>query len=128
MSELSIGQTAQLLGVSTDTVRRLVDDGALTARRSPGGHRVIDGASVAEHLTSGPGASREVGSSVRNRLLGIVTRVVRDRVTAQVDVRSGPHRLVSVITREAADELELEPGSLVVAAVKATNVTIERPR
>ena len=66
-----------------------------------------------------------VGRSARNRFPGIVTRVVKDTVTAQVEIQAGPHRVVSLMTREAADELGLEPGVMAVAAVKATNVVVE---
>jgi molybdopterin-binding protein len=59
--------------------------------------------------------------------MGVVTRVVKDKVTAQVEIQAGPHRVVSLMTREAADELELAPGMLAVAAVKATNVVVELP-
>jgi len=69
-----------------------------------------------------------VSESVRNRFTGLVTRVVRDTVMAQVEIQSGPHRFVSLLSREAADDLGLEPGVLAVAAVKATNVSVEIPR
>jgi molybdopterin-binding protein len=68
-----------------------------------------------------------VAQSVRNRFPGLVTRVVRDTVMAQVDIQAGPQRFVSLLSREAADELGLEPGILVVAAVKATSVSVEIP-
>jgi len=131
VSEVRIGQAAELLGVSADTVRRWADDGRLPTRRSRGGHRVVDGAALAEFArensaTPEPGAI--VGQSARNRFRGIVTRVVKDKVAAQVEMQAGPHRVVSLMTREAADELGLEPGALAVAAVKATNVVIEVPK
>ena len=127
MRELRIGQAAELLGVSADTVRRWADDGRLPTRRTTGGHRVVDAAALAaEHPpVSEPGAI--VGRSARNRFPGIVTRVVRDTVAAQVEIQAGPHRVVSLMTREAADELGLEPGVIAVAAVKATSVVIEVP-
>jgi molybdopterin-binding protein len=122
------GQAAELLGVSVDTVRRWADSGRLKTRRSTGGQRLIDGADLARFLeeqggTVDPGAI--VGQSARNRFPGIVTRVIKDKVAAQVEIRSGPHRIVSLMTREAADELGLAPGVLAVAAVKSTNVVIE---
>jgi len=128
MSELRIGQVAELLGVSPDTVRRLADDGEIETRRTEGGQRVIDGVSlarfVAEH--SGlPEAGAVIGQSARNRFAGIVTRVVRDKVAAQVEIQAGPHRVVSLMTAEAVDELGLKPGMLAVAAIKATQVVIE---
>ena len=66
-----------------------------------------------------------VGRSARNRFPGIVTKVVKDKVTAHVEIQAGPHRVVSLMTREAADELGLAPGVLAVAAVKATSVVVE---
>ena len=130
MPQYRMGQAAQLLGVSVDTVRRWADDGRLTTRRSGGGHRLVDGASLAR-LAVDTGAPPEpgaiVGQSARNRFTGLVTRVVRDKVAAQVEIQAGPHRVVSLMTREAADELGLEPGVLAVAAVKATSVVVELP-
>jgi molybdopterin-binding protein len=128
MSELRIGQAAELLGVSPDTVRRLASDGAIETRRTAGGQRLIDGASlarfVAEH--SGlPEAGAVIAQSARNRFAGIVTRVVKDTVAAQVEIQAGPHRVVSLMTAEAVDELGLEPGMLAIASVKATQVVIE---
>jgi len=125
-----IGEAAELLGVSADTVRRWADAGQLPARRSAGGQRLIDGAALARFAAGqgGEGAAPELPpQSARNRLPGIVTRVVRDKVAAQVEIQAGPHRIVSLMTREAADELGLEPGVRAVASVKATNVVIERP-
>ena len=116
--------------MSVDTVRRLADAGRLRARRTPSGQRVIDGADLARFLAdrdAGPEAGAIVARSARNRFAGIVTRVVRDKVAAQVEIQAGPHRVVSLMTREAADELALAPGSLVVASVKATNVVVEVP-
>ncbi|HKF90603.1 MAG TPA: TOBE domain-containing protein [Acidimicrobiia bacterium] len=130
MSELRIGRAAELLGVSADTVRRWADDGRLPTRRTTGGQRIVDGAALAElavEQARTPEAGAIVGRSARNRFTGIVTRVVKDKVAAQVELQAGPHRVVSLMTREAADELGLEPGALAVAAVKATNVVIEVP-
>jgi len=130
VSELRIGQAAELLGVSADTVRRWADDGRLPTRRTTGGQRIVDGAALAAlavEQAKTPEAGTIVGQSARNRFTGIVTRVVKDKVAAQVEIQAGPHRVVSLMTREAADELGLEPGALAVAAVKATNVVIEVP-
>ena len=130
MSELRIGQAAEVLGVSADTVRRWADDGRLPTRRTTGGQRIVDGAALAAlavEQAKTPEAGAIVGQSARNRFTGIVTRVVKDKVAAQVEIQAGPHRVVSLMTREAADELGLEPGALAVAAVKATNVVIEVP-
>jgi molybdopterin-binding protein len=123
-----IGQAAALLGVSNDTVRRWADVGRLSTRRTAGGHRVVDGvelARLASEFGVLPDGEPIVAQSARNRLTGIVTRVVKDGVMAQVDMQAGPHRIVSLMSREAADELGLEPGVMAVAAVKATNVVVE---
>jgi molybdopterin-binding protein len=109
----------------------LADSGQLETRRTDGGHRVVDGAALARFLvehTGVPEAGAIVGQSARNRFPGIVTRVVRDQVTAQVEVQAGPHRIVSLMTAEAVDELGLEPGVLAIAAVKATQVVVEVPQ
>jgi len=124
------GQVAELLGVSVDTVRRWADGGQLATRRTAGGQRLVDGADLARFLVAaGPGAAVAGGAaqSARNRFPGIVTRVVKDEVMAHVELRAGRQRIVSLMTREAADELGLAPGVLAVAAVKATNVVVEVP-
>ena len=123
-------QAAQLLGVSDDTVRRWADSGRLAATRSEGGRRVVEGevlARFAQSLTSEQEPGVIVSASARNRFTGIVTKVVKDTVMAHVELQAGPHRLVSLMSREAADELGLAPGVLAVAAVKATNVVVELP-
>ncbi len=128
MASYRLGQAAYLLGVSVDTVRRLADSGRLQTRRTTGGQRLVDGADLARYAGTHrvqPPAEPIAGQSARNRFPGIVTRVVKDRVAAQVEVQSGPHRLVSLMTREAADELGLIPGVRAVAVVKATNVIVE---
>ena len=129
MPSYRIGQAAELLGVSVDTVRRWADAGDLPSTRTTGGQRMVDGAALAALAVDHHGrASRPAsGQSARNRLAGIVTKVTRDEVMAQVELQAGPYRLVSLMTREAADELELAPGVLAAAVVKATNVVVERP-
>jgi molybdopterin-binding protein len=130
MTSYRIGQVAELLGVSVDTVRRWADAGRLGVRRTEGGQRVVDGAALAEFVTGlrhAPERDEVMAQSARNRFTGIVTRVVKDQVVAQVEVQAGPHRVVSLMTREAADELGLTPGMLAVAAIKATNVVVELP-
>src|SRR4029453_8500554 len=130
MPTYRIGQAAELLGVSVDTVRRWADAGRLGTRRTEGGQRVVDGASLAEFMSGLrhlPGADEVIAQSARNRFQGIVTRVVKDEIVAKVELQAGPYRVVSLMTREAADELELAPGILAVAAVKATNVVVELP-
>ena len=131
MPSYRIGEVAALLGVSPDTVRRWADDGQLKIVRTSGGQRQVDGAELARFARNSPESIPEaaiVGQSARNRFPGIVTRVLKDKVTAQVEMQAGPHRIVSLMTREAADELGLAPGVLAVAAIKATNVVIELPQ
>jgi molybdopterin-binding protein len=126
-----VGQVAELLGVSTDTVRRWADSGRLKMRRRAGGQRMIDGSDLASFLTqtSRPmEAELSVTESARNRFPGIVTKVDKEGLVAVVHIQAGPHRVVSLMTREAADDLGLEPGDLAVGVVKATNVVVEVPR
>jgi len=130
MHEFKMGEAATVLGVSADTVRRLADAGAVKTRRTSGGQRLVDGRSLATYLAHQDGPSGEGApprQSMRNRLTGIVTRVVKDKVAAQVEIQVGPHRLVSLLTREAVDALGLAPGMLAIATVKATNVAVELP-
>ncbi|GAC1340529.1 MAG: helix-turn-helix transcriptional regulator [Candidatus Dormibacteria bacterium] len=131
MTTYRIGEASQLLGVSPDTVRRLADAGLVRTVRTPGGQRHIDGAELASYMASRPKAEPPdavVGQSARNHFSGIVTRVIKDKVAAQVEIQAGPHRVVALLTREAVDELGLAPGMRAVASVKATNVTVELPR
>ncbi len=124
-----IAEAAALLGVSDDTVRRWIDGGRLPSTRRGAGPTVVDGtdlASVATSLREAPDPGT-TPSSARNRLTGIVTRVVRDTVMAQVEIQAGPFRLVSLMSREAADELGLEVGVRAVATVKATQVSVDVP-
>jgi molybdopterin-binding protein len=130
VARYKIKQVAELLGVSTDTVRRWADTNRLSSTVESGNRRTFDGAELAKFAVevAKEQSSPEPGvESARNRFLGIVTKVVKDKVMAQVDIQSGPHRFVSLISREAADELELAPGVLVHAVVKATNVGVEIP-
>ncbi|MEO6796671.1 MAG: TOBE domain-containing protein [Candidatus Dormibacter sp.] len=130
MASYRIGEVAELIGVSVDTVRRLTDSGQLKIVRSAGGQRMVEGSDLARFVATLPEREKAeviVGQSARNRFPGIVTRVVKDRVAAQVEIQAGPHRLVSLMTREAADELGLAPGMRAVAAIKATNVVVELP-
>ena len=123
-----IGEAAELLGVSADSVRRWVDAGRLTAGRDEHGHRVIDGVELAgfARARSGGPDGRSEESSARNRLRGIVTAVVKDTVMAQVDIQAGPFRVVSLMSREAVDDLDLQVGSVAVAVIKSTTVVVER--
>jgi molybdopterin-binding protein len=130
MPDYKPGQVAELIGVSVDTVRRWADSGQLATHRTTGGQRLIDGADLARFLTEHRDEhERELGAvvaqSARNRFPGIVTAVIKDKVAAQVEIQAGPHRVVSLMTREAADELGLEPGVAAIASVKSTNVVIE---
>ena len=117
--------------MSTDTMRRWADAGRVKSTQVSGGRRFVDGADLARlavEIAGEQGRERPPGQSARNRFRGIVTRVIKDGVAAQVEVQSGRHRIVALITREAADELELEPGMIADTVVKATNVGIEVAR
>jgi molybdopterin-binding protein len=130
MPVFPISQAADLLGVSDDTLRRWADSGRLATIRRANGRLGVDGAELARVAAEQPEAVQPGpigGQSARNRFTGIVTRVVRDEVMAQVEMQAGRFRVVSLMSREAADELGLEPGVLAVAAVKATNVVVEVP-
>ena len=119
-----------MLRVSPDTVRRLVDSGHIKTARSAGGQRQIDGPGLARYMAALPLTKTLLRRQVNRPAIGfvgIVTRVIKDGVAAQVEVQAGPHRIVSLITRESADELGLKPGVVAVASVKATNVGIELP-
>lgn len=134
MATFRVREAAELLGVSDDTLRRWIDAGRLASTTDGTGRHVVAGADLAafaqglaaagDPVTPGPVRSE----SARNRFVGLVTRVVRDTVMAQVEIQAGPHRIVSLMSREAADDLELEPGVLAVAAVKSTHVVVEIPR
>lgn len=127
---MKLGRAAELAGVSPDTIRRWCDDGRLTAARTTGGQRLVDPVSLAELMAAGATAELPTGAaaqSARNRFVGLVTAVDVDRVAAKVEIQSGPHRIVSLMTSEAVEELGLRPGVLAVASVKATNVVIEVP-
>jgi molybdopterin-binding protein len=126
MQNYRISQAARLLGVSDDTVRRWVEQGTLPVTDATPAE--IPGDALAAHaveLAAAPVHPGEAGTSARNRFPGIVTRVQRDGVMAQVDLQAGPHRVVSLMSSEAVAELGLEVGSLAVAVVKATTVIVE---
>lgn len=126
-----IGQAAELLGVGVDTLRRWETDGRLKTIRSAGGQRTVPIAEVSRLLAERRRASPDrpiVAQSARNRFAGIVTRIERDRVAAVVEVLAGPHRLVSLMTAEAIDELGLAVGDEAICVVKATQVIVEIPR
>jgi molybdopterin-binding protein len=127
---LRIGQAAEVLGVSVDTIRRWAEDGTLKTNRSGGGQRLVSAAEVRRMLDARRKAAPQrpiSAQSARNRFPGVVTRVEVDRVAAIVEVQAGPHRLVSLVTAESVHELKLAPGVQVIAVVKATNVMIDLP-
>ncbi|TDD33012.1 helix-turn-helix domain-containing protein [Actinomadura sp. KC06] len=133
MTTFRISEAAALLGVSADTVRRWVDGGRLPASRDEHGHRLVPGAELASFVRDqargggAPSGQGERFSSARNRMRGIVTDVVRDGVMAQVEIQAGPFRVVSLMSREAADDLGLRVGVVAEAVVKSTNVIVELP-
>jgi molybdopterin-binding protein len=134
MPTFRIREAAGLLGVSDDTLRRWADGGRVETTTDAAGRLAVDGvalARLAQDLAEAADHTEGrtvVASSARNRFQGLVTRVVRDAVMAQVEIQAGPYRVVSLLSREAADELGLEPGLLAVATVKATNVSVEIPK
>jgi len=131
---MRISEAADYLGVSDDTVRRWIEADRLTATVDGSGRQVVESADIARLLQEtasapvGAETAPIVGRSARNRFAGVVTRVVKDTVMAQVEIQAGPHRFVSLLSAEAVDELGLQPGSLAIATVKATNVGVEVPR
>jgi len=129
-TRLRVGQAAEMLGVSVETLRRWEVEGRLRMTRSEGGQRLVDVDEVSRLLDERRKASVDrpiVAQSARNRFAGIVTRIERDRVAAVVEVIAGPHRLVSLMTAEAVEELDLKLGDEAVCVVKATNVIVEIP-
>jgi molybdopterin-binding protein len=129
MPSYRVREAAELLGVSDDSLRRWTESGRVPSTIDAAGRRVIDGAELAAFATKNAGPVPEAGptsrESARNRFVGLVTRVVRDAVMAQVEMQCGPYRVVSLMSREAADELGLEPGVTATASVKSTNVVVE---
>jgi molybdopterin-binding protein len=128
MRPYRLSAAAALLGVSDDTVRRWADSGRLPTALDDEGRRIVDGADLAAFAVDAAGdPAGPASTSARNSFPGIVTRVVRGDVAAQVEVQSGPHRFVSLLTREAVDDLDLQPGDRAVATVKSTNVAVDLP-
>lgn len=131
MTPLRIGQAAELLGVSADTVRRLVDRGDVAGERPDGGQRFVDGVSLARYLVDhadAPSTAPAAARSARNSFTGLVTKVTVDGLVAQVELQAGRHRIVSLLTSEAVTDLGLAPGMVATASVKATSVVIEAMR
>ncbi|MGW1738983.1 TOBE domain-containing protein [Nocardia sp. NPDC001965] len=130
MTYLRVKEAAGLLGVSDDTVRRWIDQGRLPSVQLKNGRKGVQGRDLAEFARQHAGAPEPgvtVAASARNRMRGIVTRVVTDTVMAQVEMQAGPFRLVSLLSRESVDELGIEVGSVTVASVKSTHVVVEIP-
>jgi molybdopterin-binding protein len=129
-ARVRVGQAAEMLKVSVETLRRWEAEGRLRMERSAGGQRLVDIDEVSRLLDDRRKAATDrpiVAQSARNRFSGIVTRIERDRVAAVVEVIAGPHRLVSLMTAEAIDDLDLKVGDEAVCVVKATNVIVEIP-
>ena len=131
MPTIRVREAAELLGVSDDTVRRWIDDGTVTAGVDDSGRKVLDGAQLAafvrEHAGRVPQDPVTTGSSARNRFAGLVTKIVSDTVMSQVELQCGPFAVVSLMSTDAVRDLQLEPGSVAVAVVKATTVIVETP-
>jgi molybdopterin-binding protein len=123
-----VGEAAGLLGVSADTVRRWIDNGSIDGTRTVNRRRRIDGVALARFARSlheSPDPLTAASESIRNHFTGIVTKVVKDKVMAQVELQAGPFRVVALISREAVDDMGLVPGVMATAVVKSTNVSIE---
>jgi molybdopterin-binding protein len=127
LDALRIGDAAKAIGVRVETLRRWERDGKLATERTPGGQRRVPASEVARLLATRRRGRPPAAVSRRNAFPGIVTKVTRDKVSALVEIQAGQHRVVSLITREAADELDLRPGMEAVASVKATSVMVEVP-
>ena len=120
-----IGEAAAMLSVRVETLRRWEREGKLSTTRTSGGQRLVPASEVARLLSNRRERPRVTSASVRNRFPGVVTEVKRDRLAATVEILAGPHRVLAFVTREAVDEMGLEPGMRAVATVKATNVMVE---
>jgi molybdopterin-binding protein len=128
--QVRIGRAAEMIGVTVETVRRWADEGRLQVVRSAGGQRLVPIEEVARLIGERRRASTDrpiVAQSARNRFPGIVTRIEKDRVAAVVEVLAGPHRMISLMTAEAVDEMGLKVGDEAICVVKATNVIVEIP-
>src|SRR5690349_23613733 len=128
--QVRIGRAAEMIGVTVDTVRRWADNGRLTVARSDGGQRLVPIEEVTRLIAERRQTATDrpiVAQSARNRFAGVITRIEKDRVAAVVEILAGPHRLVSLMTAEAVDDIGLRVGDEAVAVVKATNVIVEVP-
>ncbi|MEK0156234.1 TOBE domain-containing protein [Arthrobacter oryzae] len=131
MPTIRIAEAARFLGVSDDTVRRWTENGNLTPVKDDSGRLAVDGfelATLAREQAQLPEDPTRVGSSARNRFVGLVTGITADKVMAQVELQCGPFRVVSLMSSEAVRDLGLELGSVATAVVKATTVIIETPQ
>ena len=129
-TRIRVGQAAEMLGVTVETLRRWESEGRLTMERSDGGQRLVGLEEISRLLEERRRATTArpiVAQSARNHFAGIVTRIEKDRVAAVVEVRAGPHRLVSLMTAEAVEDLGLKVGDEAICTVKATNVIVEVP-
>jgi molybdopterin-binding protein len=117
-----VGEAARRLGISLDTLRRWDREGRIRTERDRANRRVVPVAEL-ERLRGGTGGE---ALSARNRFRGVVRAVQVEGLLAQVEIEAGPFRVVSIVTREAAEELGLEPGVEATAVVKATSVLVER--
>jgi molybdopterin-binding protein len=127
---IRVGQAAEMLGVTVETLRRWEAQGRLAMERSSGRQRLVSIVEVTRLLAERRRSGLErpiVAGSARNRFPGVVTRIERDRVAAVVEIVAGPHRVVSLMTAEAVDELGLAVGDEAIGVVKATNVIVEVP-
>jgi molybdopterin-binding protein len=121
--EIRIGAAASILGVSVDTLRRWEKEGRISFGRTSGGQRTVDPKALRELLME---RTAPTGMSARNQLDGTVVSVEKDGIMAKVELACGGYRIVSVVTREAVEELGLKPGDSATAVVKATSVEIRR--
>jgi molybdopterin-binding protein len=131
MPQMRIREAAGYMGVSDDTVRRWIDQGSLQAARDSVGRKVIDGFELAQYARSQSSTAPNplgVGSSARNRFVGLVTDIRTDPVMSQVELQCGPFRVVSLMSTDAVRELDLQLGSVAVAVVKSTTVIVETPQ
>ena len=130
MPKIRIRDAAQFLSVSDDTVRRWIEAGVLPVETDASNRKVVDGRALAhfarEHASPAADPSR-VERSARNRFVGLVTEVRSDTIMSQVELQCGPHRVVSLMSTEAVEELGLEVGSLAVAVIKASHIIVETP-
>jgi len=122
-----IGEAAEILGVRVETLRRWERQGKLRSRRTEGGQRLVPATEVARLLAERRAQEPIAAGSARNRFRGVITEIKRDRLAATVEIQAGPHRILALITREAADQLGLKPGMEAVATVKATSVMVNLP-